>query len=203
MILICVLIISVFIYIKNNDDINNNYNSDDKWSVVIDYLEKNISVEYKDDNKNYEVVLKESDNNILINFEKNINTSAVTYMNLLISTSISDGDSIINLNCTSKVKLGHANSYEEGIIKLDISKYDAILSNNSKIKFSTYNISGNKLDGSIISTNSVSGNMTLNINEYVYDMVSGIDKAVKQISDNVSSDGIEINMKDIGFINYI
>lgn len=31
---------------------------------------------------------------------------------------------------------------------------------------------------------------------------SGIDKAVKQISDNVSSDGIEINMKDIGFINY-
>ncbi len=43
--------------------------------------------------------------------------------------------------------------------------------------------------------------MTLNINEYVYDMVSGIDKAVKQISDNVSSDGIEINMKDIGFIN--
>lgn len=132
------------------------------------------------------VVLKESDNNILINFEKNINTSAVTYMNLLISTSISDGDSIINLNCTSKVKLGHANSYEEGIIKLDISKYDAILSNNSKIKFSTYNISGNKLDGSIISTNSV----------------SGIDKAVKQISDNVSSDGIEINMKDIGFINY-
>lgn len=96
------------------------------------------------------VVLKESDNNILINFEKNINTSAVTYMNLLISTSISDGDSIINLNCTSKVKIGHANSYEEGIIKLDISKYDAILSNNSKIKFNTYNISGNKLDGSII-----------------------------------------------------
>ena len=71
------------------------------------------------------MVLKESDNNILINFEKNINTSAVTYMNLLISTSISDGDSIINLNCTSKVKIGHANSYEEGIIKLDISKYDA------------------------------------------------------------------------------
>lgn len=123
------------------------------------------------------------------------------YYNNTLKTSISDGDSIINLNCTSKVKLGHANSYDEGIIKLDISKYDAILSNNSKIKFSTYNISGNKLDGSIISTNSVSGNMTLNINEYVYDMVSGIDKAVKQISDNVSSDGIEINMKDIGFIN--
>ncbi len=58
----------------------------------------------------------------------------------LLKTSISDGDSIINLNCTSKVKLGHANSYDEGIIKLDISKYDAILSNNSKIKFSTYNI---------------------------------------------------------------
>lgn len=32
-------------------------------------------------------------------------------------------------------------------------------------------------------------------------VLSGIDKAVKQISDNVSSDGIEINMKDIGFIN--
>lgn len=189
LILIC-LVISVLLIYKNNN----------KWNKLLDYLNENTNTKYTNTNmnNNYTVSMKSNGDNIIVTYKNDIIIDSNAYYSISLSTLISKDSSLIDINCKSNTKLYFANQYEEGNIKLDISNYIKNTNNNIDVTFSNYKISGRKIDGSSVDPNTTGGILNIKKDEFIYQMVYGINEIIKKINDN----GFKIEIKDIGFINY-
>ena len=160
-----------------------------KWSLFVDYIQKNKKLEYNADSS-YTVTIEADGNNIIACYSLNTVKNSAGNVSLQYTATFSFGDPVAHLNASGEVTILSAQMKDTCACEWDINNYKT----GDEIEWTTYELNGVKVDGSKLDDNA----MGL--------CAAGIAKALERLTGGIESiintSNMDFTMADLGFINY-
>ena len=160
-----------------------------KWSLFVDYIQKNKKLEYNADSS-YTVTIEADGDNIIAYYSINPYKNSAGNFSEQYEATFSFGDPVAHLNASGELTILGGQIKDTCTGEWDINSYKP----GDEIEWTTYEVNGVKVDGSKLN-DSATGMCAIGIAESLERLTGGIENII-------NTSNMDFTMADLGFINY-